>query len=87
MKTGFNFSDLLTLDKFITPTIITVVYWIFLVMAIVWGVVLITFSSVIVGLLTIILAPIYVRVFCEITVLFFKIHGVLCEIRDQRKVG
>jgi len=86
MGTDFKFTDLLKLDKFITPMIMTVVYWILLAIAILSGIVVLANNGLL-GLVTIILAPIYVRMLCEMIVLFFKIHSVLCEIRDQRKLG
>jgi len=87
MSTDFKFTDLLKLDKFITPMIMTVVYWILLATAILTGIAVLVTANGLAGLMTIILAPIYVRVLCEMVVLFFKIHSVLCEIRDQRKPG
>jgi len=85
MKSGFNFKDLLTLNQFITPAIMTVVYWILMVIAIVVSLVVLFSGSVLQGLFALVLAPLYVRVLCEVMVLLFKIHGVLCEIRDQRQ--
>jgi len=87
MKPGFTFKDLLTLNKFITPTIMTVVYWVLMVVAIVVSLVMLFSGSVIQGIFSLILAPIYVRVLCEVMILLFKIHGVLCEIRDQRQAS
>jgi len=86
MKPDFTFADLLTLNKFITPTIMTVVYWILMAIAIVSGLSILT-QSVFLGILTVIFAPLYVRLVCEVLVLMFKIHGVLCEIRDQGKAS
>jgi len=87
MKSDFTFADVLTLKKFITPTILTVIYWILLVVAIGFGLVTIFSGSVIGGIFALVLAPIYVRIFCELMVLAFRIHDVLCEIRDQRKAS
>jgi len=84
MKSDFTFADLLTLNKFITPTIITVVYWILMVISILCGVVVLATNGLI-GVLIIVLAPLYVRMICEMVILWYRIHGVLCEIRDQRK--
>jgi len=87
MKPDFTFKDLLTLNKFITPVIMTVVYWILMVIAIVVSLVVLFSGSVLQGILALILAPLYVRVLCELMILLFKIHGVLCEIRDQRQAA
>jgi len=87
MQSDFSFKDLLTLNKFITPMIMTVVYWILMVVAIVVSLGLLFSGGVIQGIFSLILAPIYVRVICEVMILLFKIHGVLCEIRDQRQVS
>jgi len=87
MNVDFKFADLLKLDKFITPSVMTVVYWIFLVLSILSGITILATVNGLMGLVTIILAPVYVRVGCEMIVLLFKIHTVLCEIRDQRKPG
>jgi len=83
-SSDFSFKDVLTLNKFVTPVIMTVIYWILVVVAILTGLMLMT-QSFFAGLLTVILAPLYVRILSEVMVLAFKVYGVLCEIRDQNK--
>ena len=68
--------DFLFLDKMITPTIITVIYWILSV-----AVILVGFLSmfqgglaVLTGLLTVLIGPVIVRMYCEIVIVFFKIN-------------
>ncbi len=79
--------DFLFLDKMITPTIITVVYWISSV-----AVILIGFFSmfqgglaVLSGLLTVIIGPVVVRMYCEIVIIFFKINDNIKALSEKNE--
>ncbi len=74
--------DLLFFDKMIMPKIITVIYWIALVVVVVSG--LFTMSrSFLSGLGIIIGGLLAVRLYCELFVVLFKINESLQVIRDK----
>ncbi len=68
--------DFLFLDKMITPTIITVIYWVLSVLVILFGFITMFRGgfAVLTGLLTVIIGPVIVRMYCEIVIVFFKIN-------------
>ena len=77
-------------DKFITPAVIKVLYWIALVLVIIAGVVmfilgLIKLSGLMIlqGILTAVLGPLVVRIYAELMMLYFRMYDVLIEIRDK----
>lgn len=72
-------------DRLITPTIIKIVYWLGIAAVVIAGIVAIASGEFFAGLLTIILGPIAVRVYCELLILLFRIHDSLIEVRDLLK--
>jgi hypothetical protein len=72
-------------DRLITPTIIKIVYWLGIAAVVIAGIVAIATGEAFAGLLTIILGPIAVRVYCELLILLFRIHDSLVEVRDLLK--
>jgi len=78
----------LKFDKMIAPVIIQVVFWVGVVVVVLTGLVqLFTggFLGVITGLLTIVIGPLIVRLYCEIIIIVFKINDTLHEIRNNTK--
>jgi len=69
-------------DRLITPTIIKILYWLGIAAVVIAGIGAITTGEFFTGLLTIILGPIAVRVYCELLILLFRIHDSLVEVRD-----
>jgi len=82
--------DFLKFRKMITPVIIQVLFWVGVGVAVIAGLVQIgtAFSrygsavTVLTGLLTIVLGPVLVRIYCELLILFFRMNETLTEIRD-----
>lgn len=77
-------------ERMITPVIIQIIFWAGLIAAIIFGALLIfaglgsdDLSGVFMGLLIILFGPIGVRIYCEILIIFFKILGILVDIRDK----
>jgi len=94
-KYGFKPTDLLRLDNFLAPTLILVFYWIAMVVVILWslfqiGAGLITlFNSflagtglLVLGIFSLVLSPLFVRLVFEQMIVLFKIHEHLRHIRD-----
>ncbi|HEY60712.1 MAG TPA: DUF4282 domain-containing protein [Anaerolineae bacterium] len=83
--------DYLSFRKMITPIIIKVLFWIGVAVSVISGLVMIGGSfgrygggatTFLMGLFTIILGPVAVRIYCEIIILFFRINDTLTEIRE-----
>jgi len=80
--------DLLFLDSMLTPKIITLVYWLGLVMVLLSG--LSTWflggfgiGKLITGLLIMVGGAIGVRIWCELLIVLFKIHENIRRIADK----
>jgi hypothetical protein len=74
----------------LTPKIITAVYWLLLVMAVVGGLgsmfggfTGLTFGSFFMGLLYIIGGAIAARIWCELMIVLFKMNEALQDIRKK----
>ncbi|GGJ89967.1 hypothetical protein GCM10007063_10770 [Lentibacillus kapialis] len=92
-------NEFLSFDKMLTPTIIKIVFWIGIVFSVLSGLgMMVTGANsvvgggfqVIMGLLIIIVGPLLTRVYCELLIIFFKMHESLQEIKkslsDQHNV-
>ncbi|MBF4694519.1 DUF4282 domain-containing protein [Fusibacter sp. Q10-2] len=86
MKTFLNF------DKMITPTLIKIIFYIGIIMSTLGGLGMILNGlrypfgggvHVFLGLLTLVISPIIVRVYCELLIVVFKIHDSLNEIKNK----
>jgi len=85
-------NNFISFNKMITPTIIKVLFWIGVGFSIILGLIQIItgFNSyfgggyqIFMGILTIILGPIFTRVYCELLILFFKMHETIKEINEK----
>jgi hypothetical protein len=81
--------DYLTFRKMITPIIIQVVFWIGAVLVALYGLWLIFSGAtasvrggqlVLSGLVTLLLGPLFWRIFCELLIVVFRINDTLTEI-------
>ncbi|HLS65650.1 MAG TPA: DUF4282 domain-containing protein [Pseudogracilibacillus sp.] len=81
-------------EKMITPIFIQIIFWLGIIGCIIGGIGMIgfgfisdmsTFPQVIIGLLTMFLGPIIVRIYCEMLIVIFKVQGALTEVRDMMK--
>lgn len=82
----------LNFDQMITPTIIKIVFWIGAALSVLSGIVIIISGitsyiggagEVFMGLLTMILGPFVVRIYCELLIIFFKMNETMTEIKEQ----
>jgi len=87
-KEGFN--DFLKFRKMITPAIITILFWVGAAISVLSGLFMMGSSfgrfgggagTFFAGLLTLLLGPIVVRIYCEILILFFRMNETLTEIK------
>jgi hypothetical protein len=75
--------DVLFFDKMLTPTVIAVVYWLALIGCVVGGIVVMISQSFFGGLLTIVFGALFVRIWCELVIVLFKVNDALQEIRRK----
>jgi len=75
--------DVLFFDKMIVPKIIQVLYWLLLVLAVLGGLGVMFSQSFFAGLVAVILGPLFVRIWCELMIVMFKINESLQVIRDK----
>lgn len=82
----------LSFDKMITPTLIKIIFYIGIIMSTLTGIGMILGGmrshfgggiQVFLGLLTLVISPIIVRVYCELLIVIFKIHDSLNEIKNK----
>ena len=83
-------SDFLSFRKMITPIIIQILFWLGVIIAVIFGIVSIVYgvirsdvTTLLYGLLVLILGPVAVRIYCEILILFFRINETLTEISNK----
>ncbi len=85
--------DYLTFRKMITPIIIQVVFWIGAVLIALYALWEIFSgatanygggSLVLTGLVTLILGPLFWRIFCELMIVIFRINDTLIEIKGAK---
>lgn len=76
-------NEYLTFDKFITPVIIQIVFWIGLAGIVIMALLAIVNGAALQGLLLLIFGPIVLRIYTEILLVAFKMLEELQEIRKQ----
>jgi hypothetical protein len=78
--------DFLAFKKFITPLVIQIIFWIGVIVCLIYGIIMIVSAGQIIGgILVFILGPIFVRIYCEVLMIFFRIHDRLASIDDKTK--
>lgn len=75
--------DLFFFDKFIIPKVITFMYWLMLLGAIVAGVGSMYTQGFFAGLVALVAGVIGVRIWCEVMMVFFKMNDHLAAMRKQ----
>ena len=77
--------EFLHFDKMITTSIIKFVFWIGAGLSIIAGLIMMIGGGVAVlfGLLTIVFGPLVVRIYCELLIVFFKIHEALQDLKGS----
>ncbi len=79
-----NARDVLFFEKMLTPKIMIVVYWLSLAAVVLAGITAIFSGEFFKGLLTILLGPIGVRVYCEFFVVIFQLNKNVQNISDVK---
>ena len=84
-------NDFLSFRKMLTPIIIQIIFWIGIVVCVIGGIVYIVMGvasrgggeMVLYGILSLIIGPLAVRIYCEILIVVFRINDTLTEIKSQ----
>jgi len=76
-------NDILNFRKMITPVIIQGLFLLGCLMVIIYGIMMMANGQFLMGLFSVPIGIIVVRVYCELMILLFRIHGTLEEIRDN----
>ena len=82
-----NMHTFLFFDNMITPRLITIIYWILLAVVVIGGVgsMFATggFGGFLAGLIGIVVGVLFVRIWCELLIVIFKINEALQEMRNR----
>lgn len=76
-------NDYLTFKKMITPIVLQILFWLAVLGIVIYALSTMFGSSFWMGLLTLILGPIVVRIYFELMIILFKIHDQLNVIRKN----
>jgi hypothetical protein len=86
--------DFVFFRKMITPVIVQILFWIGVIVVVLTGLVTLiagifklSFYWFLTGILWIILGPLVLRIYAEVTLLVFRIYDRLGEIHDSLKAG
>jgi hypothetical protein len=86
------FGEFLAFRRMVTPVVIQVIFWIGAASCLLAGLLQLFFGlrfgsvmSILGALFTIVAGPLFVRVWCELIILLFRIYDTLQEIKEQRK--
>ena len=88
-------SDFLTFRRMVTPVIIQILFWIGVAITVIAGLVLIFVGgpnmsggqAVLSGIVTVVLGPIFVRIYAELLIILFRINETLTDISNQLSEG
>lgn len=82
--------DALFFDSMLTPKIITLVYWLLLVVVLLGGIRTIFFDmggfgfgSLIQGIIIMVVGAVGVRIWCELLIVLFKIHENIKKVAEK----
>lgn len=81
--------DIFYFDKMLTPKIITIVYWVMLVVAVIGGLASmfrgygLSLGSFIMGIVYAIVGVVFARIWCELLIVLFKMNEALQEMRHK----
>jgi len=84
---NLSIKDVFYFEEMLTPKLITLIYWLLLIIVIISGLAMIftglSFTSFIGGLLTIIVGAVFSRIWCELLIVIFKIHENIRKLADK----
>lgn len=80
---NFSGKDLFFFNRMLTPSIITIVYWLLLIFVVLSGLGMMFTQSFLGGLGILIFGTIGVRIWCELLIVLFKINDNLKVVAEK----
>lgn len=91
-KTDESFAEFLAFRRMITPVIIQILFWIGAVLASLSGIFMMIggirmddLSTTFFGFFIMLLGPIFVRIYCELLIVIFRMNETLTDIHNELK--
>ncbi len=89
-KLGSNADDFWAFRRMITPVIIQAIFWIGVIACIIGGIAFIGVGAdedegvlIAIGIALILVGPGFVRLYCEMAIVFFRINETLTDIKNE----
>jgi|GEM_PF-609417 len=88
---GEDMNDFIAFRKMVTPVIIQGIFWIGAAASVLGGLGMVVSgigseygggAKVLIGLAIMLMGPLFVRVYCELLIVIFRIYGTLVDIKD-----
>ncbi|BBG31032.1 MULTISPECIES: DUF4282 domain-containing protein [Zymobacter] len=76
--------QLLSFETMVTPKLITILYWVMLVIIVIAGIRSIVFVGIIPGIISMVVMAVVVRILFELTMLAFKNNEYLKKIAERQ---
>ena len=93
-STKSSSGDFWAFKRMITPAIIQILFWVGSIITMIFGIIQIVIGVtesygggglVLVGLITTLIGPLIIRIYCELLILLFRMHETLIEIKNKIK--
>ena len=78
--------DFLNFKKMVTPVVIQFLFWIGVIACVIAGLIGLR-QSALQGILTLLVGPLIVRIYCELLIVIFSINDTLTEMKNLLKRG
>jgi hypothetical protein len=78
--------DFLNFKKMVTPVVIQFLFWIGVIACVIAGLIGLRHSAL-QGILTLLVGPLIVRIYCELLIVIFSINDTLTEMKNLLKRG
>ena len=75
--------DVLFFNNMLTPKIITAVYWVLLLGAVLGGLGTIFSGKILIGLFGTVVGAVAARIWCELMIVLFKMNEALQDLRNK----
>jgi sensor histidine kinase YesM len=79
------FMEFAKFKKMITPVVIQVLFWLLVAACLIMALVSFGQAQILTGIVTLVLGPLFVRIYCELLILAFRIRDLLEEISKNTK--
>lgn len=71
---NFDFKGFATFKQFVTPVLVQVIFWIGVVSCVISGIGLMFTTGFLAGLGTLVLGPLFIRIWCELLLVMFQLE-------------